>query len=262
MSTRLHRRQFLQATAALVASLHAPLLHAGAATSTSETAPRLLHLKLQANKLQELRHFYQRKLGLAITTDTSDGFALKTGPSTIEFTSAPPKTEPFYHFAFNIPENQFAEAKAWLTKRTSLLLDSSTGKDEVYFASWNAHAVYFRDPAGNIGELIARHTLKNEAKGTFSEQSLLGVSEIGLVTDDAKSLGNDLSSKLAWPKAGSEMAFVGDGMGYLIVAPTGRPWLPDRIQKAVIAPVEVRVNQPMTIPLQWTKQPYTITGTK
>ncbi|HQR06375.1 MAG TPA: hypothetical protein PLN21_06110 [Gemmatales bacterium] len=261
MSTRLHRRQFLQATSALVASLHAPLHQVLMAQSAAATRPRLLHLELQANKLDELRNFYQKKLGLTISTDTSDGFTLKTGPSTIKFKPALPQSEPFYHFAFNIPENQFTEAKAWLGKRVPLLIDNSTGKDEVHFAAWDSHAVYFRDPAGNIGEFIARHPLKNGATTSFSEQSLLCVSEIGLVSSDSKNLSTDVAKKLDWPRTGSDMAFVGDGMGYLIIAPTGRPWLPDRIQKAATAPVEVKVNQKVKEPMEWPKLSYVIRGT-
>lgn len=261
MSKRLHRRQFLQATSALVASLHAPLHLALQAQSTIDAKPRLLHMELQANKLDELRSFYRKKLGLTISADTSDGFTMKTGPSTIQYKAAPPQTEPFYHFAFNIPENQFAEAKTWLSKRVPLLIDSSTGKDEVYFAAWNAHAIYFRDPAGNIGELIARHPLKNGTTTAFSEQSLLCVSEIGLVGGDSKNLGTEVARKLDWPKSGSDMAFVGDGMGYLIIAPTGRLWLPDRIQKAAIAPVQVKVNQSLKEPVEWPQLPYVIRGT-
>lgn len=260
MPTRLHRRQFLQATSALVASLHAPL-HQLASAQSVVAQPRLLHLELHANKLDEMRSFYQKTFGLEMASDTSTGFTLKTGLSTIKFKAAQPQTQPFYHFAFNIPENQFAEAKVWLAKRTPLLIDSSTGKDEVHFAAWNAHAVYFRDPAGNIGEFIARHTLKNGSSAAFSEQSLLCVSEIGLVTGDPRSLSAEVSTKLSWPKSGSELAFVGDDMGYLIVAPTGRPWLPDRIQKAAMAPVQVKVNQPVKEPLLWPKLPYVLHGT-
>lgn len=261
MSTRLHRRQFLQATTALVASLHAPLHQFNVAQNVVEPKPKLLHLELQADKLDELRNFYLKKLGLMISADSSDSFTLKTGPSTIKFKPAAPRTEPFYHFAFNIPENQFATAKEWLSKRTPLLIDSNTGKDEVHFAAWNAHAVYFRDPAGNIGELIARHSLKNGTTTTFSEQSLLCVSEIGLVAGDSKNLSVDITKKLNWAKSGSDLAFVGDEMGYIIVAPTGRLWLPDRIQKATIAPVQVKVNQSLKDPMEWPKLPYVIRGT-
>lgn len=260
MSTRLHRRQFLQCTSALVAAWHAPLpTHATALGSDS--SPRLARVKLQCHKMDELRRFYGKTLGLP-TSDKDNCYTIKTGPSELEFSPAAPSTEPFYHFAWNIPENQFAEAKKWLSQRTPLLKDSQTGKDEVYFASWNAHAIYFRDPAGNIGEFIARHTLKNSATTRFSEQSLQCLSEIGMVTRDVKTISSDLSKKLDWPKTSGEMSFVGDGMGYLIVAPTGRPWLPDRIQKAIAASVDVCVEAKLMQPIKWEGQPFVVRSAK
>ena len=209
--------------------------------------------------MEELRRFYGKTLRLAVS-DTANDVTVTTGLSAIQFTQAAPSTQPFYHFAWNIPENQFAQAKEWLSKRTPLLIDSSTKKDEVHFASWNAHAVYFRDPAGNIGELIARHSLKNGVNTPFTEQSLLCVSEIGMVTSDVKTISTDLARKLDWPKTSGELSFVGDGMGYLIVAPTGRPWLPDRIQKAIVASVEVRVNTKLSQPMRWERQPFEVIG--
>lgn len=259
MSKRLHRRNFFRATAALVAGWHAlPIL---AQQTPAATPPRLTHMKLQTHKMDELRRFYGKTLGLPATS-SANALSIVTGPSEMQFSHAAPASEPFYHFAWNIPENQFKEAKDWLSKRTPLLKDSTTGKDEVHFASWNAHAVYFRDPAGNIGEFIARHTLKNGTTKAFSEQSLLCVSEIGLVTNDVKTISSDLSKKLDWAKTSGEMSFVGDGMGYLIVAPIGRPWLPDRIQKALVAPVEVSIAQSLNNPIRWPDQPFTINGSK
>lgn len=260
MNTPLHRRQFLRATSCWLAALHAPLLHASVLTNDTTSEPRLLHLTLQSHRLEELQQFYQKKLGLPINTTGTDGFSFRTGPSTIQWKPADASTMPFYHFAWNIPENQFAEAKTWLSKRTPLLRDNLTGKDEVHFAAWNAHAVYFRDPAGNIGELIARHTLKNGSTKPFSVESLRCVSEIGLVTDQVQQVSSELQKKLNWSKSGAELSFVGDAMGYLIVAPIGRPWLPDRYQKAAVAPVAVQVNQPLAEPITWAKQPFTING--
>lgn len=258
MSERLHRRVFLQATAAVLTAMHAPAHHLHAATA--EVNPRLLHLRLQTSKLDELRHFYTRKMGLTLSAETKTGFTVQTGSSNMEFTQAAKGVEPFYHFAWNIPENQFIEAKAWLAHRTPLLIDSITKKDEVHFAAWNAHAVYFRDPAGNIGELIARHKLTNSSTKPFSEKQLLCISEIGLVTRDAMEWSNTIQKSLQWPKSGSELSFIGDDMGYLIVAPVGRPWLPDRIQKAAIAPVEVMVDGKLTEPLRWNNSTYIVSG--
>lgn len=261
MTRRYERRVFLQTTSALLAAWHAPWMH-GAVTAQEAAAgsPRLLKLKLQTAKLDELRRFYQRTLGLKLVTDSAGSFTLQTGPSMIEWQPAEPKTEPFYHFAFNIPENLFAQAKAWLSKRTPLLHDSVTGKDEVHFAAWDAHAVYFRDPAGNIGELIARHRLKNRQDVKFSEEHLLCVSEIGLVTPDSRSLSTELAKNLNWAKTGSDLAFIGDELGYLIAAPTGRAWLPDRIQKAMVAPVDVTVNEALRQPTTSLADKITVRG--
>lgn len=259
MSLRMHRRSFLKTTAALVAAMHQPM-HLVASRIQGQYSPRLLHLKLQTHKLDELTNFYHRQFGLALVGNPADSSTFNCGRSQLQFTQATDKTEPFYHFAWNIPENQFAEAKAWLKQRTPLLVDNQTGKDEVHFASWNAHAVYFRDPAGNIGELIARHTLKNSSPTKFSVHSLECISEIGLVTPRARTLSADLAGKLSWNKTGSELSFVGDDRGYLIVAPVGRAWLPDRIQKAMVAPAEVKVNQQIKIPLRWDNEPFELTG--
>jgi hypothetical protein len=260
VNTNLHRRQFLRATSCWLAAIHAPFLHASILANDTATEPRLLHLTLQSHRLEELQQFYQKNLELPIGTTRTDGFSLRTGPSTIQWKPADASTTPFYHFAWNIPENQFADAKAWLSQRTPLLRDNLTGKDEVHFAAWNAQAVYFRDPAGNIGELIARHTLKNRSTKPFSVESLQCVSEIGLVTDQVQQVSNDVQKKLNWSKSGAELSFVGDAMGYLIIAPIGRPWLPDRQQKAAAAPVVVQVNQPLAEPITWAKQPFTIKG--
>lgn len=235
-------------------------MHLIAARQAAPYPPRLLLVQLQTHKLDEVANFYHRKLGLSLVGNPPGSVTIASGLSQLRFTQAAGGSEPFYHFAWNVPENQFAEAKAWLKKRTPLLVDSQTGKDEVHFASWDAHAVYFRDPAGNIGELIARHTLKNSSPTPFSVQSLECISEIGLVTPRAKALSSDLASKLSWNKTGTELSFVGDARGYLIVAPAGRPWLPDRIQKALAAPVEVTVNQQIPRPLRWENEPVVISG--
>ena len=56
--------------------------------------------------MEELQQFYQKKLELPINTTGTDGFSFRTGPSTIQWKPADAQTTPFYHFAWNIPENQ------------------------------------------------------------------------------------------------------------------------------------------------------------
>jgi hypothetical protein len=77
-----------------------------------------------------------------------------------------PEFDGAYHFAFNIPENQIRSAKEWLMPRTVLLKDEQ-GNDYFQHSGWNSEAVYFKDPAGNILEFIARHDLSNAVDGDF-----------------------------------------------------------------------------------------------
>ena len=83
----------------------------------------------------------------------------------------------------------------------------ANGDDEYHFASWNAHACYFRDPAGNILEFIARHNLKNDRPGEFSARDILAASEIGVVVDDVPGLATDVDRQLGLrPFAGTSAA--------------------------------------------------------
>jgi catechol 2,3-dioxygenase-like lactoylglutathione lyase family enzyme len=127
-------------------------------------------LRLLTSDLAMQRDFYIQRLSLSAPIATPDRLTLQLD------------AHPFYHFAFNIPPQQFAEAKAWIARWVPLITNR-IGADEFYFEAWNAHALYFYDPAGNLVELIARHTLASQPHQPFTAQSLLHVSEIGLVTD-------------------------------------------------------------------------------
>jgi catechol-2,3-dioxygenase len=132
-----------------------------------------------------------------------------------------------YHVAFNVPENQFAEAKLWLAARAPLIRDHA-GREEFHFAGWKAHAVYCYDPAGNIIELIARHTLSNATDQPFTAASLLEISEIGLAVADVPAMVARLQAELGaavYAGAGSaDFTAVGDEHGLLIVVRQGRVW--------------------------------------
>ncbi|MFN7628864.1 MAG: VOC family protein [Pirellula sp.] len=200
---------------------------------------RFTMLRLQATRLEEMRSFYHLTLGLPVESDVHNSLSIRFGQTVIEFQGASDKSsKPFYHFAFNIPENKFAEAKRWLAKRCTLLKDP-TGADELFFSKWNAHAVYFADPAGNIGELIARHTLANAAAGAFDQEDILYASEIGLVAHDPKALGTEIGAHFGLPGGGS--MFVGDPSGYFVLPPVSRLWIPEEKQKASIYPAEVKL---------------------
>jgi catechol-2,3-dioxygenase len=153
---------------------------------------------------------------------------VQAGATRVPFAEATQPMPSVYHFAFNIPENQLAEAKQWLASRVSLRKNGE--HDEWHFVDWNAHAVYFGDPAGNVVEFIARHNLPNAANEPFDRRSLLSVSEIGLATPNVHESCRQLRAQLGitrWRGNDTDFAAMGDEEGLFIVVANGRRWFAD-----------------------------------
>jgi catechol-2,3-dioxygenase len=198
---------------------------------------QIQELYLQAADTAALGQFYGEVLGLPVRNG-ADAVAVQVGSTRLVFEPAANGAAPTYHFAFNIPSNQFDQAVDWLAARLPLL---KRGDEERFdFAAWNAHACYFADPAGNIGELIARHNLADDAVEPFSPASIRCVSEIGV---PAPSVGQ----MAAWLADGPGLAMysgdrqhfaaVGDEHGLFIVVPVDRLWMPDDRLPAAAHPV-------------------------
>jgi hypothetical protein len=197
----------------------------------------LLSLDLLAQK-----DFYVNILELPTELGNS-GLLVQSGRTEILFKQAPPGFSGAYHFAFDIPENQFRSAKKWLTSRTSLLHNKS-GKEDFESKSWNSDSIYFLDAAGNILELIARHTLQNGAQGNFNSRQILNVSEIGLPSEDVIGFANEIRARLELPvykqEPNESFTPVGDENGLLILPVQGRIWMPDSGVPARLLPVTVK----------------------
>jgi catechol-2,3-dioxygenase len=198
-------------------------------------------LELLANDLAELRVFYGELLGLPVLQASEAILELRVGTTVLRFVQAPVGWQGFYHFAFNIPENQLSEASAWLQQRVPLIADRS-GNSRFRSESWNAEQIYFYDPAGNIGELIARHGLANATSDPFGAQHLLNVSEIGLAVDDVPRAAGGLRKQFGietYLEASDTFTPLGDEHGLLIVVQQGRIWFPDTGKAAVPAAVVI-----------------------
>jgi catechol 2,3-dioxygenase-like lactoylglutathione lyase family enzyme len=202
----------------------------------------ITYLELPASDLQAQRDFYANILELPVTLSPA-GLEVKAGKTDILFTRASPDFDGAYHFAFNIPENQFRAAKEWITSRVSLLHDES-GKDEFESESWNSHSVYFKDAAGNVLEFIARHNLKNAVEGDFDSKHVLQVSEIGLPSEDVLAFAKELCTRLNLSvfKQRPDESFtpVGDDNGLFILPIKDRIWIPDSGVPAKLLPVKVK----------------------
>lgn len=204
------------------------------------TVQHIAAIRLDSAPIVEMQRFYARTLGLPVLGSSPDGFAVRAGATTLAFRSAPrtaaaPDGGPSYHFAFNIPSDQIESACRWLHARVPVLRGDDR-REIVRFDSWNASAVYFHDPAGNIVEFIARHDLAHRTDGDFHIDGLLSVSEIGIAVPESLGVlraAERLSRTLGlhpYRPISDDFAALGTEQGLLILVPAGRPWFmsPDR----------------------------------
>ncbi|HLG38374.1 MAG TPA: VOC family protein [Chitinophagaceae bacterium] len=231
------RRKFLglSASAGILAVLHAHTAFSSAgclaAKKKAAGTARITALRLLTTaSLPEMKKFYSETIGLPVISENMNELIIGAGETTIAFIKSGDETvRPFYHFAFNIPENKIQKAFEWQRKKTPVIHPNPAGtKDQVVnFNHWNAHSIFFLDPAGNLLEYIARHDLKNAAEGDFSAGDILYASEIGFIVDDVVASGNALQEGLNigeykattpgfWP--------IGDETGLLLMIQKGRVW--------------------------------------
>lgn len=197
-------------------------------------------LELGTTDLKRARQFWTETMGLEELSSGPDFVTVAAGETRWTLWQSPIPLA-CAHFAFNVPENQFDAAVDWLWERVPLLT-SADGSETVFdFTHWNAHAVYFKDPDGNIAELIARHTLPSSRREQFE---LLGISEIGRVTTvvelQRRYLNNPPYSLPDYHEGSETFRPMGDEEGLVILVQVGRPWYPDNTQLA--APVSFRVT--------------------
>ena len=208
-------------------------------------------LTLQTNKLEMMKEFYTQHLGFSICGENQNGFQIQVGTSILEFTNEKVAGEPYYHFAFNIPANQFQEAKEWLKGKTTLLLED--GEDEADFSFWPAHACYFEDPAGNIVELIARYNENLNSESPFTVNSILNISEIGLIVKDAPMVGEQFKAINIFdsdndPVTNSSLSFMQDNNNdvFIILTSIDRKWLFSE-KKSKIFPMKITLCNQIVI---------------
>lgn len=218
-------------------------------------------LELYTNKIRELKKFYTETLELELIIENANYFSVRCGETEFTFRKSSGTNDPFYHFAFNIPENKLSEAKEWISSKLKLI--KLNGEDEFDFRSWNAHSIYFYDPAGNILELIARHNLNNSSSADFSGKSILSVSEFGLPVRDVENAYNEIEGEFSIPIfSGDKTAFcaAGDNSGLFIIVNEGRKWFPD-CEDAEIFPAIITILSDRNKIKEFDDLPYRIIST-
>lgn len=216
-------------------------------------------VRMDAPSLEGQRGFYGDVLGLPIAGEGADEVAFQAGRTRIRFRHAQPGEAPTYHFAFRVPGNRFKEAKSWLAGRTELLRDG--GSDEFDWSFWGARAVYARDPAGNVVELIAFADLPADGSGP---DTILGLAELGLPAADVRAAVGALADTFGiglWDRAEitqERLVPIGERGATFLIVPVGRRW--HLGGPAGAYPLEVKIEGVPEASLELSGHPYSIRG--
>lgn len=188
---------------------------------------RLLHLSLPVSDVATVAAYFHDVLQQRVV-----GNHVHIGWSTIELQAAGGHPVGGVHLAFNVPDNRFSEAMAWLRERTPLQRNPE-GID--YFAlesSWQSQSVYFTGPDGLILELIGRRRLPVSTRaGAFHGSELTCLSEVGLPSHDVDAVREQSSQRFGLQPISPpspQFAPVGDDEGLLIIVAADRRWFPEQ----------------------------------
>lgn len=121
-----------------------------------------------------------------ITAQEKTQFTVIIGTSELTFVES--SEDASYHFAINIPGNQFTIMKDWVKQQYQL--SKNGGVDEVYNPSFDADSMFLEDPAGNLIELIGRR--KRDFFGSFTREAFYNISEVTIVSEHVVELGEQL----------------------------------------------------------------------
>jgi hypothetical protein len=201
----------------------------------NEDEVRIHELTLATGNVAGQSGFWGETLGLPVREYGDRAIEVSLQASTIRFEQASPASAPRYHFAINVPRGSIHEAAAWIEERHELVFfhgdpDVEEGATIVH-TDRGASALYFLDAVGNVVELIANNHLDNDSDGPFGHGSLLEIAEIGVASGDTEAtsaaIQEALSAQILWGgREGWLLTAIGDDHGVVIVAPTGRGWIP------------------------------------
>ncbi|MBB5620339.1 catechol-2,3-dioxygenase [Pedobacter cryoconitis] len=186
-------------------------------------------IELLSNNIIETEQFYNNVLNIKTNSKNENEVSFLIGTTKVSFQTSTVE-RPNYHLAFDIPNNKLEEAFKWLEQRTTVLPVTDDSQFSS-FEAWNAKSFYFYDNNGNLLELICRFDTDHQSDVAFDSNSILYVSEIGIVTSDVHSTAEELISQygldyyVKQPKT-ENFAVIGDENGLLILVTPDRNWFP------------------------------------
>lgn len=187
---------------------------------------KISKLTVYSNKIKNQLRFYRDMLGFEVLEYDEKSFDLKIGFSVLRFEYRENPTP--YHIAFHIPDKQEKDAVQWLEDETSVLKNNA---DKIIdFSNWHAKSVYFYDEDENIMEFISRTDFSKPESPLFSAESVLGIAEIGLATENVSSKFDQLQDECGLEKFDGDFerfCAVGEPSGLIItISKNKKDWFP------------------------------------
>ncbi len=191
---------------------------------------KIKEIHLLTNNLPATEQFYNHILDIKTNRKTNQEISFLIGKTELIFINSTESINPNYHLAFDIPTNKLEEALAWMKEKVVILpVTKDSHLSDIKL--WNARSFYFYDNNGNLLELISRYDLQNQSAVPFTSNSILHISEIGIVSQHVQDCANDLIAGYGLdyyakqPKQDNFMA-LGDEAGLFILVDPNRNWFP------------------------------------
>ncbi|WP_152392406.1 VOC family protein [Paenibacillus guangzhouensis] len=195
---------------------------------------RIKQLKLRTTKLHEMREFYLTFLQMPLLEQTTTSFTVRAGNTMLTFEQG--TEDPFYHYAFIVNAANFDELLGRIPTFTPLLVDNE-GETLFFSGLWQRSQAYFKDPQGNILEILPSTEMYPP------DQTWIKVQEIGVVVADINDLITVIQNvKNIYMNTSDRMAFYGDEEGVFVLVKAGRHWFPTN-EPAISSPIEVLIDE-------------------
>jgi catechol 2,3-dioxygenase-like lactoylglutathione lyase family enzyme len=229
---------------------------------------RIHELTLASRDTAGQSAFWGETLGLRVREHGDGAIDVTLQASTIRFEQSSRVTDPRYHFAINVPRGSIHEAAAWIEERHELLAFHGDPDEEegatIVHTDRGASALYFLDAGGNVAELIANDHLDNDSDLPFGPDSLLEIAEIGVSTAETDAtcavIQDALAAEILWGgQEGWLLTAIGDDHGVVIVAPTGRSWIPVGLPARPL-PTTIVATAPRPSDVTLPEGPYRVRG--
>ena len=183
-------------------------------------------LTIYTSNIEGQLKFYRDELGFEIEKYTEDSFEIITGYSRLRLEYRGNSTP--YHIAFHIPDRQEEVAMEWLDNIVPVI---GFNDDKIVdFPNWQAKSIYFYDKDKNIMEFISRRDFSKAETAIFNVDNIVGIAEIGLVTQNIKEKFEKLNLECGLDQFDGDFdrfCAIGDPSGLLItINNEKKDWFP------------------------------------